>query len=165
MLNKLSNEAYREAYLRWVNIQKWENPYAVTLTLKQSIALKKLNFGQTIQITPDIAAQNVNYFLYTLDRSSFGNQATRYDKQVDCFSVFEQSDSKDLHYHMAMNRPAHITDAAFRFKIRKCWTKTIWGNRQMDIQSSADNGWIEYMMKPKDKEDYQVSVDLLNTRF
>lgn len=161
----LSNAAYRVAYQEWVDLHKWDRPYAVTLTFKQKIAFKKPSLGEDVYINPDIAAQNVSYFFHLLDRSSFGNHAARFDKFVHRFSVCEHTDAKNLHYHMAVNRPLLIADESFRFKIKKCWSKTIWGDVQMDIQSSANNGWIEYMMKPRDKADYQASVDILNTRF
>jgi len=147
----------------WINLSNWKNPYAVTLTFKKNIVTYFNCYESTIHLNPQIASDNFGKFLHVLNRKIFGNLTSRYGIRLNVFPIFEQSNTKHLHYHSVFDKPNHISDEKFRLLIELYWNSSLWGNSQIDIQSSADNGWVSYITKLADKENLADSIDWKNT--
>ena len=146
----------------WIDLRKWHDPYAFTFTLKQSLAPNSLDPTSKVRITRDIASSNFSQFLHRLNRDIFKNQVKRRGCRLTVFPVREGSETKFLHYHGIFDKPTIVTDEDFRTKIRHNWNLTPWGAPQIDIQSSADNGWVSYITKFGDKDTITDSIDLNN---
>jgi|JI6StandDraft_1071083.scaffolds.fasta_scaffold02730_15 hypothetical protein len=164
MISASPDAIFQTTVREWVDLRKWGNPYAVTLTFKQSMPNDMLP-GHTLRLEQQIAQQNFGYFMHLFNESLFGNLAKRHRMKVNVFAILEGSCTKHLHYHAAIDCPKHVTDEQFRQKINTCWSKTWWGNKQVHIVNSANNGWVKYMTKFRDKEIYQESVDWINSNF
>jgi len=48
---------------------------------------------------------------------------------------------------------------AFPSLISDFWQKTPWGYHEIDIQSSANDGWLEYISKIRDKPNFGDAID------
>ena len=147
---------------KFINLTDWSDPMAVTLTFKKSIWSNNGKFDTRIFLDEDKASENVRHFLNFLNRDSLGNLPERVGMKLRVFTVFEKTDTKNLHYHCVINCPSNIDHEEFSQLIRNCWKKTWWGNDQINIQAGADNGWVSYITKFFDKENFADSIDWKN---
>lgn len=154
------NERIQTAMREWVAFEEWSNPYAITLTMKQNRDVKTLRGQHTISLDDIAASRNFGYFMHRLNRKVYGRQAKRYGRILRVVPILERSKGTDrLHFHAGIERPDKITDEAFRSLIKEQWYKTPWAYYQIDIQDSADDGWISYITKFSDKESVAESID------
>lgn len=148
--------AYRKALIDWFDIESWANPIAVTLTMKKAIRSN----GVWIQATPEISSQNLRHGLNLINKKAF-KSASR-TRRLKTIAICEQDESGRYHYHLAMDRPEHITEFRMRFLIPAQWSKTRWGHTHVDVQFQADNGWVGYITKLRSKPEYDEAIDLAN---
>jgi hypothetical protein len=148
-----NNRALREAAIAFSDISEWANPTAVTLTLKKGI----MRDGVFISATPERCAQNLKHALNVLNRKIYRNKARKV--RIECIPVLEQDANGRFHYHLALNRPAAISELLFPLRVKSVWEKTDWGYRQSDFQAGADRGWIEYMTKFRSKSEFDLAID------
>lgn len=102
------------------------------------------------------ASANCRHFLNRLNAKSLGAAAKRYGKKLKTFAVIEQNAEGRLHYHMILDRPAHIAAEHLSALIREEWTKTDFGYRQVDVQNMYSDGWVSYILKSRQKNDCQL---------
>ena len=141
-----------------VNLTHWENPVAVTLTMRQIIPTAN---GGCEHLDSTSAAENLKHFLNRLNRAFLGN-AVRHGKRVYVLAVIERGGDKRYHYHAIIDRPEHIEPAAFDIAVTDCWSKTRWARRQIDIQHGANEGWLQYMLKERTKTNFHDDIDWIN---
>lgn len=151
----VSNTRIRSSIIDWIDIEKWQNPFAVTLTLR---SIRCRESGQSLRLTPEIASRNVRHFLNILNKRIYGAAAQRYGKQVQALAVAEGGLSKRLHYHLMLDCPRDELVTEFPLIIKESWLKTDWGYRQIDVQP-CDSGWLTYMTKFRDKPDFASAFD------
>lgn len=147
------NRALREETITFLDISGWANPTAVTLTLKKGFSRDGVFFAAT----PEICQQNLKHALNVLNRKIYGNKARKV--RIECIPVLEQDASGRFHYHLALNRPAEISEVLFPLRVKSVWEKTAWGYKQCDFKAGADRGWIEYMTKFRSKREFDLAID------
>lgn len=158
-----NRQLIRKAFRDWVDIDSWQAPCAVTLTLRQALFVDGDNVRSRLSITPVAASQNFRHFMNRLNRAAFGKAAWRYGKGLAVVPILEGTIDKRLHYHAIIDCPDRL-NAQFQSEILRHWQATDWGYHQTDCQRGADLGWLNYITKFKDKADFVTSIDLMNLR-
>lgn len=148
---------------KWIRSKTFDNGVSVTLTMKQFIISGDYSFP----LDHNSSTKNFRYFKNILNGKVFGNSYKRYGKELKMLVVLEKSISDRLHFHSIIEKPSRFEVDQFDDLIRKSWYKTLFGYSSIDIQhpSSIDEeeGWINYIMKRKTKEDFSTSIDLENS--
>jgi hypothetical protein len=152
-------EAIRESFFKWALGLQWQNPVAVSLTLKQGIF-----FNNTyISLDSLAASKNIQYFLAILNRSALGKASQRHGLRLTSVGACERTDGTGLHAHFCIDKPPHLSDEEFHGLVISSWNKTWFGNVQTDVKPCTDlAGWIWYIAKYKTKSDYADAIDWMN---
>jgi hypothetical protein len=156
--------AYRERLIDWVQLDRWQSPFAVTLTLRQCVTVPNGTTSVTQWLTDTAATQNMRHFLNKLDRSVFGKAAVRFGKRIGCVPVLEGGAGKRIHYHAVIDCPRPDLVGEFPALLSDAWRTTMWGYWQVDCQTNADNGWLTYITKVRDKPNLADAIDWTNLR-
>lgn len=149
-------------FRQFANYDKWKSPHAVTLTMKQGLLAANGNSSTFVRLTCQEASQNFGHFMNCMNRQVFGQAFKRYGKRLPVIPVLEGGNGSHLHYHATIECPRDDLELGFKSLIRSTWLKTQWGRREMDIKIDADEGWLGYISKERDKPDYDLSIDWLN---
>src|SRR3954454_19472210 len=59
----------------------------------------------------------------------------------------------------AIELPSHCNGIALEKLIRDCWAKVEWGYRRILVRDRANAGWIDYMLKDRQKSEFDGFVD------
>lgn len=157
-----NDKIMRDSLREWVNLSDWSSPFAVTLTLKQRL----MEFGDSgragVPVTQEIAQQNFRHFLNRLNKRVFGNSAGRHGKRLRVLPVLEGGSHKRLHYHSVIDCPRPELCELFPSMVCEAWTSTQWGYHEVQADPQADDGWLSYITKLRDKPDYSLSIDWMN---
>ena len=104
----VEQKAYNKEWENWLQNRLPDNPYALTLYLKQRYHIPKntksslyysdavrrstnidaLNFPTYVNINEELAKQNFRHFHNLLNRSLFKGAAKRRNKKVECISCY-----------------------------------------------------------------------------
>lgn len=93
------------------------------------------------------SSKNLRHFMNVLNKKIYKNRFSRYQKKLQIFPVLENSVTDRLHYHLIIEKPSDIDLMSFKSMIRSEWHKTRFGHREVHIQDSIDQGWIDYITK------------------
>ena len=158
------NSSLQSSLRAWFSLDDWASPFAVTLTLKQSVTVPNGIMSTKLWLTETVAAQNLRHFLNKLNRSVFGKSAARFGKGVGCIPVLEGGRDRRLHYHAVIDCPLPDLVAGFPLLITDHWRSTQWGYCQVDCQTDPDDGWLTYITKFRDKPNFADAIDWTNLR-
>ncbi len=147
---------------QWVDLDRWLQPFAATLTLKQRISIYGDLHSSSVSLTPDLASQNLKHFLNVLNKRVYGASAQRHGKNISVLSVIEGGNSKRLHYHLALDCPRDDLVEVFPDLVAQIWRSTQWGYHETCV-TPCDGGWVTYMTKLRDKPDFADAIDWMNT--
>jgi hypothetical protein len=159
-LNKSDHLKIQVAVLNYIDPTIWQDPYAVTLTLKQGISEN----GAYTALDTIRASENLRHFRNRLNQSVFGKGCKRKRLSVRCFAVYEGTATVQGHYHLCLDRPENVTREQFETQIKSQWRATTWGNKITHITHCFDvDGWLNYITKRRSKSDIASSIDWFNT--
>src|SRR5688572_18793969 len=96
----------REAILNYLREHRFEQPLAVTLTMKRAIAKR----GERHWIDETQCKQNLRHFLNVISQRLYRGAARR-GRRLRCLSVLEYSDTVRPHYHLIVEKPKHMSAA------------------------------------------------------
>jgi hypothetical protein len=136
----------------------WASFCDVTLTFKQA---RQAGNGTWIRLDEQQCRRAFRFFLKLLNHAVFGAAARR-GKKLRVIPVIERQADGRWHYHAAIEVPPHISALRFDEIARECWSKVDWGRERVEIKDNADQGWIDYMLKPRQKsglEDWSDCID------
>lgn len=139
----MSNRQLFETVRSSISLEHFENPMAVTLTMKRKASGLQCDHVQ--------ASRNFRHFMNRVNRRIFGSASKRYGKKLRVFPVIESNAEGRLHYHALIDRPARIAATDFDGLIREEWSQTALGYREIDIKSVQDDGWLSYLCKSRQK--------------
>jgi len=74
---------------------------------------------------------------------------------------WERGTSGRWHIHCAIELPSHLDAVALEKLIRRCWTKVELGHSRILVRDCADAGWINYMLKDRQKSEFDGFVDCI----
>lgn len=129
-------------------------PAAVTLTMRKRYGGRSAD--------DIVASENFRNFRNRLEHSLLGSAVKRHGKHLLMIVVLETSADNRLHYHCIIDRPYHCAFQRFEAVLREQWAKTDFGYRQVDIQDQPDEGWTDYLLKPRQKRSLFDSIDWAN---
>ena len=66
------------------------------------------------------------------------------------------------HIHGAIELPQHMDSIAFEELVQKCWQKLDWAHKRVLVRDGADKGWIDYMLKLRQKSDFDNLLDCID---
>jgi hypothetical protein len=159
-LNKSDHLKIQAAVLNYIDRTTWQNPYAVTLTLKQGISEN----GAYTALDTIRASENLRHFRNRLNQSVFGKGYKKKQLSVRCFAVYEGTATVRGHYHLCLDRPENVTREQLEAHIEKQWRATTWGRKIIDIEPCSHlDGWLNYITKRRSKSDIASSIDWFNT--
>jgi hypothetical protein len=145
------NNEYRKAFIEMASSHQWIDPFAVTLTMRWQ------SWRQH--------SQNFRHFMNRLNTQIHGNAYKRYGRRLSVLPVIEGTHRDHPHYHCVIDNPRSDNRVWFEANIFKCWNQTELGLPEMSITPEADIGWIRYMAKPRDKDNYNEAFDWENAWF
>jgi len=143
----------------------------VTLTLKQA---RQSERGAWIKIDDYACRQAFRHFMNILNRAVYGGAFRRYGKSLRVLPVLEKGEiragalrswkrdtSGRWHIHCAIELPSHLDAVALEKLIRRCWAKVDLGYNRILVRDCADAGWINYMLKDRQKSEFDGFVDCI----
>ena len=65
------------------------------------------------------------------------------------------------HIHCAIELPSHFDAVALENLIRECWAKVEWGYGRILVRDGANAGWINYMLKDRQKPEFDGFLDCI----
>ena len=63
------------------------------------------------------------------------------------------------HIHCAIELPSHLDAIDLENLIRECWAKVEWGYDRILVRDGANAGWINYMLKNRQKSQFDGLFD------
>jgi hypothetical protein len=65
------------------------------------------------------------------------------------------------HIHCAIELPSRFDGIALEKLVRDCWAKVEWGYGRILVRDRANAGWINYMLKGRQKSEFDGFVDCI----
>ena len=143
----------------------------VTLNLKQARRCEK---GAWLKINDYQCRQAFRHFMNLLNRAVYGAAFRRYGKRLRVLPVLEKGEvrarslrsrergtSGRWHIHCAIELPSHFDAIALERLIRACWAKVEWGYGRILVRDGANAGWINYMLKDRQKSEFDGFLDCI----
>ena len=109
-----------------------------------------------------------------LNRQVYGPAFRRHGKRLRVLPVLEKGEvracslrswergmSGRWHVHCAIELPSHFDAVALEKLIRSCWAKVEWACGRILVRDSANAGWINYMLKDRQKSEFDGFLDCI----
>ena len=161
-MNRHDTTKIQSAFRDFATTEGWQSPHAVTLTMKQGIRPPFEPAAATEWLDPHKARQNFRHFMNLLNRKVLGKRFSNHGERLSVIPVLEGGSGKRFHYHAMIDCPSAALEGLFPLIVQSTWAKTRWAFAQTDVQPNADNGWITYISKTRDKPDYADAIDWEN---
>lgn len=110
----------------------------------------------------------------TINRAVYGTAFRRYRKRLRVLPVLEKGEvssrvlrswergrSGRWHIHCAIELPSRFDAIAFEGLIHDCWAKVEWGHGRILVRDGANAGWINYMLKDRQKSEFDGFLDCI----
>ena len=166
-----SSDPFESAKSHFFDTSSWGAFCDVTLTLKQA---RQLDSGGWVKIDDYRCRQAFRHFMNLLNRAVYGSAFRRYGKSLRVLPVLEKGEvgaralrswdrgtSGRWHIHCAIELPSHFDGIALESLIRDCWAKVEWGYGRILVRDGANVGWINYMLKDRQKSEFDGFVDCI----
>ena len=148
------DERYADALRELFDPSKFQNPAAVTLTMKKRVGGRNAD--------PIVASENFRHFMSRLNNKILGSAAKLHGRRLKTVAVVESNADGRLHYHAMIDRPDYCSFETFKDAVADQWLRTTFGYRQIDVQDAATPGWANYMLKSRQKSSLLDSIDWTN---
>jgi hypothetical protein len=142
----------------FLDTSRWPSFCAVTLTLKQG---RQSDQGIWMHADEHQTKKAFQVFMNKLNKAIFKSAAVRFGKKLAVIPVVEKEAYGRWHLHAAIESPARFTSTEFEQLIRSCWSAVDWSRERINFQPNADRGWIEYMLKWRQKSDLETWLDCI----
>jgi hypothetical protein len=168
---EIRNDAFASAKSHFFNTSSWGSFCDVTLTLKQA---RQSDAGAWIKLDDYPCRRAFRHFMNLLNRAVYGAAFRRHRKRLRVLPVLEKGElrartlrswqraaSGRWHIHCAIELPLHFDAFTFEKLIRRCWTKVEWGYKRILVRDGANAGWIDYMLKSRQKSEFDGCIDCI----
>ena len=166
---EVRSDPFESAKSHFFDTSSWGAFCDVTLTLKQA---RQPDSGGWLKIDDYRCRQAFRHFMNLLNRAVYGAAFRRYGKRLRVLPVLEKGEvraralrswdrgtSGRWHIHCAIELPSHFDGIALESQIRDCWSKVEWGYGRILVRDGANAGWINYMLKDRQKSEFDAFVD------
>ena len=164
-------DSFESAKSHFFDTNHWGAFCDVTLTLKQA---RQSNSGAWVKLDDYPCREAFRHFMNLLNRAVYGTAFRRYGKCLRVLPVLEKGEvrvrslrrsergtSGRWHIHCAIELPPHLDSVALERLIRSCWTKVDWGCGRILVRDGANAGWINYMLKDRQKSEFDILLDCI----
>jgi hypothetical protein len=168
---EVRSDPFESAKSHFLDTSSWGAFCDVTLTLKQA---RQPDSGGWVRIDDYRCRQAFRHFMNLLNRAIYGAAFRRYGKSLRVLPVLEKGEvrgralrswdcgtSGRWHIHCAIELPSHFDGIALENLIRDCWAKVEWGHGRILVRDGANAGWINYMLKNRQKSEFDSFVDCI----
>ena len=168
---EVRSDPFESAKSHFFDTSSWGAFCDVTLTLKQA---RLPDRGGWVKIDDYRCRRAFRHFMNLLNRSVYGAAFRRYGKGLRVLPVLEKGDvraralrswergtSGRWHIHCAIELPLHLDGIDLENQIRDCWAKVEWGYSRILVRDGANAGWINYMLKDRQKSEFDGFVDCI----
>jgi hypothetical protein len=162
---------FESAKSHFFDTSSWGEFCDVTLTLKQAWQTDR---GGWVRIDDCGCRQAFRHFMNLLNRAVYRSAFRRHGKRLRVLPVVERGEvrtralrswergtSGRWHIHCAIELPSHFDAVALESLIRNCWTKVEWGYGRILVRDGANAGWVNYMLKGRQKSEFDGFLDCL----
>lgn len=158
--NRVSAKRLQAALLNssLLDISRWRSICAVTLTLKQALWSDGFRVGAD-EHKCSAAFRN---FTKRLNRRVYGASARAGKKRLRILAALEKAADGRFHYHVAVEPPLHLAPHDFEAYVRHCWAQVDWAHDRISIEFGADEGWVNYMLKLRQKSGFESWSDCMD---
>ena len=157
------SDPFESAKSHLFDTSSWGEFCDVTLTLKQAWQPDR---GGWVKIDDYRCRQAFRHFINLLNRAVYGSAFRRHGKRLRVLPVLEKGEvraralrpwecgaSGRWHIHCAIELPSHFDAITLENMIRECWAKVEWGHGRILVRDGANAGWIDYMLKDRQKSE------------
>jgi hypothetical protein len=168
---ELRSDPFESARSHFFDTSNWGPFCDVTLTLKQA---RQSDRGSWIRIDDYPCRQAFRHFMNLLNRAVYGAAFRRHGKRLRVLPVLEKGEvraralrswergtSGRWHIHCAIELPSHSDAVVLEKLIRDCWAKVEWGCGRILVRAGANAGWINYMLKDRQKAEFDGFLDCI----
>ena len=162
-------DAIEPAKSNLFDTSSWGEFCDVTLTLKQG---RQADGSGWIKIDHYQCRQAFRHFMNLLNKAVYGSAFRRHGKRLRVLPVLEKGEvrarslrrwergtSGRFHIHCAIELPPHFDAFALETLIGDCWAKVELGHRRILVRDGANAGWINYMLKDRQKSEFDGLLD------
>lgn len=162
MVGFLYKTTAQTAIRQWLSASEWQHPVAMTLNLKHQAVIETQRGRSFVRLDAHHASQNLRHFLNRLNKHFFGNAGRRFGKRLPVIPTLEGGAGTRFHYHLMLDLPESLELDELNRLIVGTWTDTQWGYGQVQIKTEANDGWLNYITKLRDKIDVGDAIDWTN---
>ena len=168
---EVASDPFASAKSHFFDTSNWRPFCDVTLTLKQA---RQSDRGAWVKLDDYPCRQAFRHFMNLLNRAVYGAAFRRYSKRLRVLPVLEKGEvraralrswehgtSGRWHIHCAIELPSHFDAVCFERLIRSCWAKVEWGHDRILVRDGANAGWINYMLKDRQKSEFDGFLDCI----
>jgi hypothetical protein len=168
---EVRSDAFESAKSHFFDTSSWGEFCDVTLTLKQALQPDR---GGWVKIDDYRCRQAFRHFMNLLNRAVYGSAFRRHGKRLRVLPVLEKGEvrahalrpwecgaSGRWHIHCAIELPSHFDSITLEHMIRECWAKVEWGHGRILVRDGANAGWIDYMLKHRQKSEFDGFLDCI----
>jgi len=168
-INSIEADPIESAKSNLFDTSSWGEFCDVTLTLKQG---RQADGSGWIKIDPYQCRQAFRHFMNLLNKAVYGSAFRRHGKRLRVLPVLEKGEvrarslrrwergtSGRWHIHCAIELPPHFDAFALETLIGDCWAKVELGHRRILVRDGANAGWINYMLKDRQKSEFDGLLD------
>jgi hypothetical protein len=165
------SDPFETARSHFFDTSSWGEFCDVTLTLKQAWQPDR---GGWVRIDDYRCRQAFRHFMNLLNRAVYGSAFRRHGKRLRVLPVLEKGEvraralrpwecgaSGRWHIHCAIELPSHFDAITLEKMIRESWAKVEWGHGRILVRDGANAGWIDYMLKDRQKSEFDGSLDCI----
>jgi hypothetical protein len=166
-----SSDPFESAKSHFFDTSSWGAFCDVTLTLKQA---RQPDSGGWVKIDDYRCRQAFRHFMNLLNRAAYGAAFRRYGRSLRVLPVLEKGEvraralhswdrgtSGRWHIHCAIELPPHFDGIVLEKLVRECWAKVEWGYGRILVRDGANAGWIDYMLKDRQKSEFDGFFDCI----
>ena len=140
------------------NTATWGPFCDVTLTLRQA---RQSDTGDWVKIDENQCKRAFQHFSNLLNRAIYKSAFDRHGQKLRVLPVLERGNPGRWHIHCAVEMPSHIHATSFEKLICNCWTKVRWAYDRALVRDGTDEGWVAYMLKPRQKSGFDSVLDCI----
>ena len=168
-VNSIETDPIESAKSNLFDTSSWGEFCDVTLTLKQG---RQGAGSGWIKIDHYQCRQAFRHFMNLLNKAVYGSAFRRHGKRLRVLPVLEKGEvrarslrrwergtSGRFHIHCAIELPPHFDAFALETLIGDCWAKVESGHRRILVRDGANAGWINYMLKDRQKSEFDGLLD------
>jgi hypothetical protein len=168
-INSIEADPIESAKSNLFDTSSWGEFCDVTLTLKQG---HQADSSGWIKIDHYRCQEAFRHFMNLLNKAVYGSAFRRHGKRLRVLPVLEKGEvrarslrrwergtSGRWHIHCAIELPPHFDAFALETLIGDCWAKVELGHRRILVRDGANAGWINYMLKDRQKSEFDGLLD------